>query len=340
MTGMMNGQAEALRETPTPKILTPVTQIPDTLAGAPPEYLTPDSDARPSLDEARAWCHSLATTHYENFHVATFFLPRRVRPHFESVYAFCRVSDDLGDEVGDTTTSLRLLREWGGMLDQCYDAPQQSRHPVFVALRETIVACDLPRTLFHDLLRAFEQDQVKTEYYTWDEAIEYSRYSANPVGRLVLMVCGYHDPQRALLSDKICTGLQLANFWQDALRDSEIPRRYIPAEYMERFGVAEGQIEGRVFTPEFATMMRALVDRTRDLLREGAVLSSMVDEELRVTLDLFRKGGEAILDGIAAQGYDVLRSRPFVTRRKKLMLLLGALLGKLRAGHTDGAPES
>jgi squalene synthase HpnC len=307
----------------------------DSLTGAPPQYLTPEE--RPSLDEARAWCHELATTHYENFHVATFFLPKRVRPHFESVYAFCRVSDDLGDEVADTTTALRLLETWGSMLDECYDAPERSRHPVFVALRETIVACDLPRTLFHNLLRAFCQDQIKTEYETWDEAVEYSRYSANPVGRLVLMVCGYRDEERALLSDKICTGLQLANFWQDCVRDSEIPRRYIPAEYMDRFGVADGQIEGRVFTAEFGAMMRALVDRTRDMLHEGAPISSMVDEELRVTLDLFRKGGEAILDGIAAQKYDVLRGRPVVTRRKKLMLLLGALAGKLRAGRRSGA---
>ena len=306
----------------------------DALTGAPPEYLTPED--RPTLDEARAWCHELATSHYENFHVATFFLPKRVRPHFESVYAFCRVSDDLGDEVADTTTALRLLQTWETMLDQCYDAPDRSRHPVFVALRETIVACDLPRTLFHDLLRAFCQDQIKTHYGSWDEAVEYSRYSANPVGRLVLMISGYRDEQLALLSDKICTGLQLANFWQDAVRDSEIPRRYIPTEYMDRFGVAEGQIEGRVFTPEFAAMMRALVDRTRDMLRQGAPISAMVDDELRVTLDLFRKGGEAILDGIAAQKYDVLRGRPVVTRRKKVVLLLGALLGKLRTGRTTG----
>lgn len=306
----------------------------DALTGAPPEYLTPED--RPTLDEARAWCHELATSHYENFHVATFFLPKRVRPHFESVYAFCRVSDDLGDEVADTTTALRLLQTWETMLDQCYDAPDRSRHPVFVALRETIVACDLPRTLFHDLLRAFCQDQIKTHYGSWDEAVEYSRYSANPVGRLVLMISGYRDEQLALLSDKICTGLQLANFWQDAVRDSEIPRRYIPTEYMDRFGVAEGQIEGRVFTPEFAAMMHALVDRTRDMLRQGAPISAMVDDELRVTLDLFRKGGEAILDGIAAQKYDVLRGRPVVTRRKKVVLLLGALLGKLRTGRTTG----
>jgi squalene synthase HpnC len=321
----------------------PLTAAGDALAtgsldGAPEEYLTPQD--RPTLDEARAWCHQLATSHYENFHVATFFLPSLVRPHFESLYAFCRVSDDLGDEVDDSATALRLLNTWGQMLDQCYDAPAQSLHPVFVALHETVVACDLPRSLFHDLLRAFRQDQVKTHYDTWDEAVDYSRYSANPVGRLVLMVCGYRDEPRALLSDKICTGLQLANFWQDAVRDSEIGRRYIPTEYMLRFGVAEGQIEGRVFTPEFAAMMHELVDRTRAMLHQGSALSITVDDELRVTLDLFRKGGEAILDGIAAQKFDVLRGRPVVTRRKKLMLLLGALLDKLRARRATGVRAS
>ena len=152
----------------------------------------------------------------------------------------------------------------------------------------------------------------------------------------MLIICGYRDEERALLSDKICTGLQLANFWQDAVRDSEIPRRYIPAEYMRRFGVAEGQIEGRVFTPEFGAMMRSLVERTRDMLAEGAAISQMVDQELSVTLDLFRKGGEAILDGIAAQGYDVLRGRPVVTKRKKLTLLLGALVGKIRMRRSAG----
>ncbi|HEV2620295.1 MAG TPA: squalene synthase HpnC [Acidobacteriaceae bacterium] len=310
---------------------------PDVLSGAPEDYLTPDE--RPSLAEARAWCHSLATSHYENFHVATFFLPKRVRPHFDSLYAFCRVSDDLGDEVADPETALRLLQNWGRMLDQCYDSPAESRHPVFVALRPTIESCNLPRSLFHDLLRAFAQDQVKTHYETWNEAVDYSRLSANPVGRLVLMVCGYRDEHLALLSDKICTALQLANFWQDAVRDSDIPRRYIPSEYMLRYGVAEGQIEGRVFTPEFRAMMHALVVRTRTMLAEGAPISALVDPDLRVTLDLFRQGGEAILDGIAAQDYDVLRGRPIVTRRKKLSLLLHALLTKLRPTKSPTHPS-
>lgn len=303
----------------------------DDLEGAPEEHRTPED--RPTIEQAGMWCRELATGHYENFHVATWFLPARVRPHFESVYAYCRVSDDLGDEVATPAIGMRLLNTWGQMLDQCYEDPRASRHPVFVALRETIVACDLPKSLFADLLRAFRQDQVKTQYETWDELLEYSRDSANPVGRLVLLVCGYRDERRALLSDQICTGLQLANFWQDVVEDAERGRRYVPAESMHRFGVEDGQIEGRVFTPAFAAMMQALVERTRAMLRAGGAISGTVDGELAVTLTLFRKGGDAILDGIAAQGFDTLRGRPVVTRRKKAMLLLGALVGKLRAGR-------
>lgn len=300
------------------------------LLGAPHPYLTPLE--RPSLKEARAWCGELTRSHYENFHVATIFLPRRVRPHFESIYAYCRVADDLGDEVSDPSVAMRLLDAWGSMLDECYDAPERSMHPVFVALRETIVACDLPRQLFLDLLIAFKMDQVKTEYVTWEELLEYSHYSANPVGRMVLWVCGYRDEQLALRSDKVCTALQLANFWQDVVEDKERGRRYLPVESMARFGVEEGQIEGRVFTPEFGAMVRDLVTRTRTMLAEGGEISRYVDRELAVTLNLFRKGGDAILDGIVAQNYDVLRGRPVVTKAKKLSLLIGALIEKLRVG--------
>jgi squalene synthase HpnC len=300
------------------------------LLGAPHQYMTPLD--RPTLAEAQAWCRELTKSHYENFHVATFFLPERVRPHFESIYAYCRVSDDLGDEVDSPAVATRLLNSWGSMLDECYDAPERSMHPVFVALHETIAACDLPRQLFHDLLIAFRMDQVKTEYETWDELLEYSHYSANPVGRLVLWVCGYRDENIALLSDKICTALQLANFWQDVVEDKERGRRYLPAESMIRFNVDEGQIEGRVFTPEFRAMVQDLVVRTRTMLHEGGVISKHVDRELAVTLNLFRKGGDAILDGIVAQDYDVLRGRPVVSKAKKLSLVGGSLIEKLRAG--------
>ena len=301
-----------------------------TLAGAPEEYLIPQH--RPTLDEARAWCRNLTTTHYENFHVATFFLPAKVKPHFESIYAYCRVSDDLGDEIPDPGAATRLLNTWGEMLDECYDWPERSMHPVFVALHETIRECDLPHGLFADLLHAFRMDQYKTHYETWEELLEYSHYSANPVGRLVLWVCGYREEPLALLSDKVCTALQLANFWQDAVEDSERGRRYIPGEAMERFGVEEGQIEGRVFTPAFGAMVQDLVVRTRAMLLEGGAISHQVDRQLAVTLDLFRKGGLAILNGIAAQDYDVLRGRPVVSKARKLGLLAEAFVSKLRAG--------
>jgi len=300
------------------------------LLGAPLEYLTPLE--RPTLAEAQAWCRELATSHYENFHVATFFLPRKVRPHFESIYAYCRVADDLGDEVADPAVALRLLDAWGSMLDECYDTPERSMHPVFVALHETVRECGVPRQLFADLLHAFRMDQVKPTYDTWDELLVYSHYSANPVGRLVLWVCGYKDESIALLSDKVCTALQLANFWQDVVEDAERGRRYIPGEDMLRFGVEDGQLEGRVFTPEFRAMIEGLVVRTRAMLREGGTISSYVDKELAVTLDLFRKGGDAILDGITAQDFDVLRGRPVVTKVKKVLLLAGALKAKLQAG--------
>ena len=204
--------------------------------------------------------------------MATWFLPRRVRPHFESIYAYCRVADDLGDEVADPAVAMRLLDAWGSMLDECYDTPGRSMHPVFVALQETVRECGVPRQLFHDLLHAFRMDQVKTEYNTWEELLEYSHYSANPVGRLVLWVCGYRDEALGLLSDKVCTALQLANFWQDVVEDAERGRRYIPAEAMLLFGVDEGQILGRVFTPEFGAMIESLVVRTRAMLREGSAI--------------------------------------------------------------------
>jgi squalene synthase HpnC len=299
------------------------------LLGAPLEYLTPLE--RPTLAEARVWCRKLATTHYENFHVATFFLPRKVRPHFESIYAYCRVADDLGDEVADPLVATRLLDTWGSMLDECYDTPARSMHPVFVALHETIQECNPPRELFADLLHAFRMDQVKTAYDNWEELLVYSHYSANPVGRLVLWVCGYREETLGLLSDKVCTALQLANFWQDVVEDAERGRRYIPADAMLRCGVDEGQIEGRVFTPEFKAMMQDLVVRTREMLLEGGDISKHVDRELAVTLDLFRKGGEAILNGVAAENFDVLRGRPVVSKARKARLLMEALVGKLRA---------
>jgi squalene synthase HpnC len=309
----------------------------DDLTGGPVEYLTPAT--RPTLAEAQAWCKHLATTHYENFHVATWFLPKRVRPHFQSIYAFSRVADDLGDEVADTATATRLLTTWQAMLDQCYDDPAASRHPVFVALQQTIAETGVPRQLFADLIHAFQMDQTVTRYDSLEQLIEYSRYSANPVGRLVLWVSGYRDEPRALLSDKVCTALQLINFWQDVVEDWDRKRRYLPEDVMERFGVRDAFLAGRVFTPRFRDMMEYLTSYARAMLLEGGAISGTVDRELAVTLTLFRRGGEAAIAGIVAQNYDVLHHRPSVSKSAKAQLLAGALLGKV-GGLFSSAPAA
>jgi squalene synthase HpnC len=301
--------------------------VDDNLIGAPAEYQTPS--VRPSLAEAQAWCKHLATTHYENFHVATFFLPAALRPHFHSVYAFCRASDDLGDEVADTATATRLLAQWRAMLHECFEHPEASKHPVFVALQPTIAECNLPREPFDDLISAFEEDQVLTHHLSIGSLERYSRYSANPVGRLVLLVSGYRSPECFALSDDICTGLQLANFYQDVVEDDERGRRYLPGDVMAKFNVTDEQIHARRCDENFRAMMKFLVEDTHARLTRGERIVQLVDRDLAATLALFVKGGYAILDAIAAQNYDTLRARPVVTKGAKMRLLLGALAGKM-----------
>jgi squalene synthase HpnC len=195
----------------------------------PAEYRIPEQ--RPTLEEARAYCRRLATTHYENFPCGLVVFAARLRPHFYSIYAYCRIADDLGDEVGNREQSLALLDLWGRELDACYRG--EARHPVFVALAETIRACDIPQQPFADLLVAFRQDQTVPRYQTMDDVLDYCRYSANPVGRLVLYACGYRDPEMFLLSDFTCTALQLANFWQDVSSDYARGRIYLPLDDMQ-----------------------------------------------------------------------------------------------------------
>ncbi|SEB36906.1 squalene synthase HpnC [Terriglobus roseus] len=298
------------------------------LEGAPVEFLEPAT--RPTLAEAQAWCKALANSHYENFHVATYFLPAKLRPHFHAVYAYCRVSDDLGDEVPDRATATRLLDTWGAMLNECYDAPEQSRHPVFVALRPSIVECDLPRKPFLDLLCAFQADQVKTRFATLQEDNDYSRDSANPVGSLVLYLCGYRDPAMHALSDKTCTALQLANFWQDVGEDlRERDRVYLPQDRLAKHGLDDDFLKRGVENDAYCAMVRELCAETRAMLLEGAPLIDQVDRELAATLRLFTQGGLAILDAIAAIDYNTLSRRIEVSKSAKMKLLAGAALSKL-----------
>jgi len=306
-----------------------LSMLDDSLQGAPSLYRTPAQ--RPTLAEAQAWCKKLATTHYENFHVATLFLPAALRPHFHAVYAFCRTSDDLGDEVADTATATQLLATWRSMLHECFATPERSRHPVYVALQPTITARNLPMQPFDDLISAFEADQVYSHHDSLQTLIDYSRYSANPVGRLVLLVSGYQNDELMQLSDEICTGLQLANFYQDVVEDRARGRRYIPADAMQRFCVTDEQLIARHFDTNVRAMMEFLVADARARLTCGQRIVTLVDRDLAATLSLFVKGGHAILDAIAAQGYDTLHARPVVTKTVKLRLLAGASIGKFKA---------
>jgi squalene synthase HpnC len=290
----------------------------------PAAYAIPAS--APSLEEAQQYCRNLATTHYENFSVATWFLPKRLRQHFCNVYAYCRISDDLGDEVGDATASLELLSQWQQELDACYQG--NPKHPVFVALRETIQKFDIPQHEFSDLLRAFKQDQTVTRFETFNNLLAYCRYSANPVGHLVLYLCGYRDAERQQLSDFTCTALQLANFWQDVTVDYAKGRIYLPLEDMRRFSVSEDDITCSRNTPAFCAMMRFEVQRARDWFRQGLPLISKVDRELAVDLDLFSRGGLEILNAIEGQNFAVLGNRPSISKPRKLALVARAAFGK------------
>lgn len=289
-------------------------------AALPPEYAIPQT--APSLEEARAYCERLAKSHYENFSVATWFLPAKLRPHFYSIYAYCRISDDLGDEVGNPQQSLVLLNEWEEELDACYAGVP--RHPVFVALRPTILSCGIPRDPFANLLKAFRQDQTVARYRTFDDLLGYCLNSANPVGRLVLYACGYSDGERQQLSDFTCTALQLANFWQDVFVDYGKERIYLPLEDLDRFGVQERDIADRRFSPAFRDLMRFEVERAWEWFQRGRALISIVDRELAIDIELFTRGGEEILNCIERQDYDVLRARPSISKPRKLALVAGA----------------
>lgn len=301
----------------------------------PREYAIPA--VAPSLEEARHYCKRLATSHYENFSVATWFLPKHLHQHFFNVYAYCRISDDLGDEAGDTRVSLALLDRWEQELDGTYAAlagqPAVVRHPVFIALAETIQACAIPKREFSDLLTAFRQDQMVTRYETFDDVLAYCKNSANPVGHLVLYLGGYADAERQQLSDFTCTALQLANFWQDVSVDWKKGRVYLPLEDLSRFGVSEDQIAQGTFDQQFREMMRFEVHRAREWFERGLPLVKMVNRSLALDIELFSRGGMAILQAIEKQDYNVLAHRPSLSKLRKAELALRAVAGRLALGR-------
>jgi squalene synthase HpnC len=360
--------------------------MPAAWLGLPPEYAFPEEP--PTLAESEEYCRRLATSHYENFSVVSWFLPEQLRRHFYNLYAHCRIADDLGDEVGDSLQALWLLDQWEAELNRTYEslplkpgaakeakieeaatepvadgaepetaeggepkaeeAPKpepetvqrperaqaaedvEPRHPVFVALRETIRECQIPKEPFADLLTAFRRDQVVHRFEKFDDLLDYCHFSANPVGRLVLYVCGYRDPELQQLSDFTCTALQLANFWQDVAVDFDKGRVYLPLEDMRRFGVTEDDIAARRVTPQFLELMAFQVARARQWFAQGLPLAQKVDRELAIDIELFTRGGQEILNCIERRNYDVLTSRPAISKPRKFWLVaVAALRSKL-----------
>jgi squalene synthase HpnC len=257
-------------------------------------------------------------------------LPRHLRQDFSNVYAFCRTADDLGDEVPDKDVAIDYLERFRDMTRACYEGRALS--PLFVALSETIERFDIPIEPFLDLIDAFEQDQRVNRYENFEQLVDYCRRSADPVGRLVLYMCGYRDALRQQLSDRTCTALQLANFWQDVRRDIlDRDRIYIPADSMRKFGVTAEQIVQGRYSDQFRRLMEFEVDRTASLFNEGERLLPMLDASVRKQVALFGQGGRAVLEAIRRQDYDTLTHRPVISNWQKGKLVATALATSLAA---------
>ena len=292
---------------------------------APADFVrSPEARAKAyTAEEALAYTRWLATHHYENFHVVSFLLPKHLHQDMYNIYAYCRWADDLGDEIADTAESLRLLDWWRCELDAMYQG--RATHPVFVALGPTVQRHGIPREPFSNLIEAFVQDQTVTRYHNWEELFGYCRNSANPVGRLVLYLCGYSDTERQGLSDATCTALQLANFWQDVTVDLKKDRIYIPLDVMARHGYTQEELFAHRFTPAFRETMREIVAKARGLFEQGLPLVGKVNRRLALDLDLFSRGGMRVLDKIEQQDYDVLAARPAISKVERVRLLIASM---------------
>ena len=291
----------------------------------PKEYVDQLGTSSGSFTESDALAYTrwLATHHYENFQVVSFLLPKHLHQEFYNVYAFCRWADDLGDEIGDPRESLRLLAWWRSELEAMYRG--EAAHPVFIALRGTADRFQIPMEPFDRLIRAFEQDQTVTRYANFDEVFGYCVNSANPVGHLVLYLCGYRDAQRQALSDYTCTALQLANFWQDVTIDLQKDRIYLPLDLLAKHGYSEEDLRASRFDPRFRALMAEAVSVAEDLFHKGLPLIDMVHRRLALDLELFSRGGLAILRKIRDQDYNVLARRPAISKIERVAILLRCL---------------
>lgn len=286
------------------------------------------------LERAYAACEQIARDHYENFPVASVLLPRAMRPAVAAIYAFARRADDFADEPGHADDQrLRLLDDWGtrlgrGLAAAPAGAPASEDDLIFVAVADAIRVHRLPVSLFDDLLSAFRQDVTVKRYRTWNDLLDYCSRSANPVGRLVLRVAGYHDPALDRASDAVCTALQLTNFWQDLARDWQNGRLYVPLEDRDRAGARDVDLDGGRLTPEWRAALKIVADRTRDLFAAGRPVCDGVGGRLGFELRLTWLGGTRILDRVEQAGFDVFRRRPALGKADAIPLIWRAATWK------------
>ncbi len=279
---------------------------------------------RYSVDEAFEYCAHITNAHYENFPVASLFLPAEKRPYIQAIYAFSRAADDFADE-GKLNPEYRtaLLDDWEDKLRRCYEG--SADHPVFIALQETVRKNDIPIELLKDLITAFKRDVVQNRYETFEDLLSYCACSANPVGRLVLLIFGYREEELLICSDAICTALQLANFWQDVEVDKMKDRLYLPLDEMKQYGYSIEDWKHSVYNEEFTRLMKFQLERTRELFYSGAELPSLVNNDLQLELKLVWFGGMSILKKIDRVKYNVYAQRPKLTTSNKVMVFLRGL---------------
>jgi squalene synthase HpnC len=294
--------------------------------------------SRPSLAAAQAYCQQLARRHYENFTVVSWLLPAELRQHFASIYSYCRWSDDLADETAGGAASIALLDWWESQLEACYAG--EATHPVFVALEPTIREFQIPIDPFRNLLIAFRQDQNRKRYETFNDLLGYCENSANPVGRLILYLGRCHDEEHGRLSDLVCTGLQLANFWQDVARDYAIGRVYLPLESCRNAGYTEEMFARREFNPQFRNLLAGEAERADQMLRAGQPLVAMMPRQLQFDVQLFIDGGLAILEATRKVDYNVWRTRPTVGKFAKVKLAAKAWWRSRGARSSFGQSET
>ncbi len=286
------------------------------------------------LIQARQFCKKYTKSHYENFTVASWFLPHDIREHFYPIYSFCRWADDLGDQSASNSIALSGLDDWQSQLSDCYNGVAE--HPIFIALKPTVDEFAIPQSLFSDLIAAFKRDQTQKSYSTRQQLLDYCRLSANPVGRIVLHLAKTTDADSFRLSDDICTALQLVNHWQDVARDkrrlnadgTSDSRRYIPLEQMNLFGYSLEEYQAERYNPAFVDLMTNLCDWASELFERGKPLVDSVPPTFKTDIKLFIAGGKKIVEAIRYVKYNVWTNRPTISHWCKLKLMFQILAGK------------